>query len=171
MKNHLLIPKPFFLIGFCLLSILSIAQGPTDDDPVDPGAISVFTIQNMSFGAFYQGTGGTVVIATNGSRSVTGSVVPLNFGFSYFQAIFELEAPSGTIISILNGPNATLTGSNGGSMVMQIGGSDPASPFNVTVPSPGRTTINIGGTLNVGNPVASPPGTYRGTFSVTFNYE
>ncbi|HTE29596.1 MAG TPA: DUF4402 domain-containing protein, partial [Chryseolinea sp.] len=65
----------------------------------------------------------------------------------------------------------TLTGSNGGSMMLGIGSSDPASPFSIVNPSPGRTSINIGGTLTVGNLVANPPGIYTGNFYITFNQE
>ena len=158
------------VLGF--ISIFTYAQNPTDSIPGDPGAISVYTVQNMSFGAFTGGSsGGTVIISTAGSRSVTGDVVALNLGTSYFQAIFDIDAPQGTIISILNGPNATLTGSNGGSMSMQIGNSNPASPLITTVTQPARTSVSIGGTLTVGNAAANPPGTYNGTFYITFNQE
>ena len=149
------------------------AQGdPTDSLPGDPGAIYVYTYQNLKFGAFTQGaSGGTVVIGADGSRSVTGTVVALNLGVTYFQAIFEVEAAPSSLISITNGADATLTGSNGGSITLHIGSSDPGSPFNTTVSPPSTTTVNIGGTLTVGNTAAAPPGAYSGTFSVTFNQE
>jgi hypothetical protein len=133
---------------------------------------TVYTLQNMSFGAFSQGNnGGTVQISAAGVRTVTGSVVPLNFGVQYGQAIFEIEAPAGTIISIVNGPDATLTGSNGGTMSLHLGNSDPASPFNTTVTPPARTRVNIGATLTVGNATVSPPGAYTGTIDISFNYQ
>ena len=158
------------LLGF--ISISSFAQvDPTDSIPDDPGGITVYTIQNMSFGAFSAGTGGTVIISNNGTRSVTGDVLALNLGTSYFHSIFDIDAPQGAIVSLLNGSDATLTGSNGGTMSMNIGNSDPASPFIVTVSQPARTQLNVGGTLTVGNPVANPPGTYTGTFYITFNLE
>jgi hypothetical protein len=133
---------------------------------------SVETIQNLQFGAFSQGNlGGSVIVSNNGSRSSTGSVVPLNLGQAYFQAIFEVEAPEGTVLSILNGPDAILTGSNGGSMSLHLGNPDPASPFiNIAAP-PLKTKVSIGGTLTVGNPQQSPPGTYTGTFYIIFNNE
>lgn len=134
--------------------------------------ISVYTIQNMSFGAFATGnSGGTVVISSAGVRSVTGSVVPLNFGLQYGQAIFEIEAPAGTIISILNGPDAMLTGSNGGTMSLRTGNTDPASPFNTTAIPPARTLLNMGASLTVGNATVTPPGSYTGTINITFNYQ
>ena len=166
------IKKLSFVFTTLFISIFSFAQNPTDSVPGDPGAISVYTIQNLSFGAFSHGaTGGTVIISNAGMRSVTGDVIPLNLGVVFFNAIFEIDAPAGTIISILNGANATLTGSNGGSVSLHIGNSDPPSPFITTVTQPARTQVSIGGTLTVGGPVANPPGTYTGTFYITFNQE
>jgi len=115
--------------------------------------------------------GGTVAISSTGTRTASGDVVLLNLGVSYFESIFEVEGIAGTVVSILNGPNATLTGSNGGSMSMSIGSSTPVGPFSIMVSPPTRTQVRIGGTLNVGAPASNPPGTYTGTFYVTFNQE
>lgn len=146
---------------FCLSSLPAFTQ-----------TSSVNCIQNLGFGAFSQGSiGGTVSISSDGSRTVTGSIVPLNLGVNYFPAIFEIEAPEGTIISIMNGGNVTLAGSNGGSITLQIGSSNPASPFAITIPPPLKTRVNVGGTLIIGSSAQNPPGNYSGTFSITFNNE
>jgi hypothetical protein len=160
-----------FILGN--ISIFSFAQGnPTDTIPGDPGGISVYTVQNISFGAFSIGSaGGTVIISNNGTRSVTGDIMALNLGTAYYQSIFDIDAPQGAIVSILNGSDVTLTGSNGGSMSMHIGNSNPAAPFVVTALQPARTPVSIGGTLTAGTPGANPPGTYTGTFYITFNLE
>ena len=172
MKIPLWIKKSLFVFLLGLLSFFAVAQNPTDSIPPDPGAMAVYTIQNMSFGAFSHGaTGGSVIISNNGLRSVTGDVVPLNLGVNYFHSIFEIDTPEGSIVSILNGSNTTLTGSNGGSMTLHIGDSDPPSPFITIVPQPARTLVNIGGTITVGNAATNPPGTYTGTFYITFNQE
>ena len=165
--------KCLLVVLLVVLSNASFAQsGPTDSLPGDPGALSVYNVQNMSFGAFSHGAGGgSVTISGTGSRSFLGNITLLNLGISYFQAIFDIEAPQGSIISIMNGPNVTLTGSNGGSMTLQLGSSTPSSPFVNTVPSPSRTPVSVGGTLVVGNAAANPPGTYSGTFFITFNQE
>lgn len=140
--------------------------------PVYSQIQSVTTVQNLSFGAFTQGSnGGTITVSNDGSRSAAGTVIPLNLGQSFFQAIFEVEAPEGTVISILSSPDVTLTGTNGGSMNLQLGTTNPVSPFISTVPPPGKTQVHIGGTLTVGNTTASPPGSYTGSFYITFNNE
>ena len=169
-------PKLKSFLPVILVMTFSMAANaqvnPTDSLPGDPGAMSVYTVQNLSFGAFSNGsTGGTVIIGSNGTRSVSGGIIGLNMGVNYFQSIFEVDSPEGSIISILNGSNTTLTGSNGGTMTLQIGNSDPPSPFVTTIPQPGRTQVNIGGTITVGNAASNPPGTYTGTFYITFNQE
>lgn len=170
--KHSLVKRSVVVIMMCFICFYAISQTPTDSLPGDPGSLTVYTLQNMAFGALHPGaSGGSVSISTAGSRSFTGSVVLLNLGIAYFQSIFEIEAPAGTIVSILNGPDATLTGSNGGSMSLRINNSEPASPFSTTVPSPGRTTVNIAGTLTVGNPSVTLPGSYSGTLYITFNQE
>jgi len=131
---------------------------------------SVYTNQNMNFGAFYPGSnGGTVSVSTNATRSVTGDVVLINQGTAPMQAIFGIEAPIGTIVTITNGPDVTLTGSNGGTMSLHIGNSDPVAPFTTTVVPPGTTSVSIGATLTVGSAATTTPGSYSGTFSIIFN--
>lgn len=160
------------IVIFSISSLFCYAQSPTDTLPGDPAALSVYTTQNISFGAFAHGnSGGTITISPDGIRTVTGDVIALNLGIQYNNAIFEIESPSGTIISIINGPDVTLTGSNGGSMSLHIGSSNPASPFNNTTAPPGKTLINIGGTLTVGGAATSPPGSYSGSIYITFNQE
>ncbi|SDO48122.1 protein of unknown function [Pedobacter steynii] len=161
------------LPGLLLAAMSSTAQrkllalGP--ENPPRPVVIYVNPAQGLQFGAFYQGAmGGTVIIYPNGTRSTTGSVIQTNQGVSFSPAIFEVDAEPGTLVTIVNGPDVTLNGSNGGTISLHIGTADPASPFIATQTSPGRTQIRIGGTLTLTSPLANPPGNYSGTFSVTF---
>ena len=159
------------IIVMVIACINSYGQTPTDSLPPDPGALAVSTVQGMKFGAFYvRSGGGTVSVLNNGTRSFTGNMVLLNLGMLFSQAIFDVEAPQGTIISIWNGPDATLTGSGGGSITLHINDSSPSSPFSSTVAPPGKTSVNIGGTITIpsGSIIA---GNYSGTFYITFNNE
>ena len=132
-------------------------------------SVSVFPTQNLSFGAFILGsTGGSVTVAHSGTRSSTGDLFLANLGVFFFPATMEIQAPAGTIISILNGPNVQLTGSNGGSVTLSLGASSRGSSFTTTVSPPQRTIVNIGGTLSVGPQQNNPAGNYSGTFSITF---
>jgi hypothetical protein len=154
------------LIFLAILTQEAVAQEPP------PRPVEVTVSQNLGFGAFSHGaSGGTVIISSSGSRSATGTVIPLNLGFSFNAAVFRLVGNQGTLITILNGSPAVLPGSNGGSMTMTLGISDPASPFVITANPPAFTIMNIGGTLTVGNSASNPPGNYSGTFDITFIQE
>jgi hypothetical protein len=160
-----------FIVVFSVtvLLISNILNVNGQELPPRPMTVTVHMLQNLSFGAFYQGSsGGSVIISTSGSRSSTGDVVLLGMGYSFSAVLYDVVANPGTLVTINNGANATLTGSNGGSMTLVIGVASPASPFVVTTTPPTATQVSIGGTLNVGNPVANPPGIYSGTFNVTF---
>jgi len=140
--------------------------------PAKGQALSVYTVQNLSFGAFFQGTtGGTVSVSHDGSRTVSGDIIGADLGFSYYPAIIEVEIAAPSTISILNGSDVSLTGSNGGSMTLSIDDSDAGTPFNTTAEPPARTTVRVGASLTVGTPVANPAGNYSGTFEVTFILE
>jgi len=139
--------------------------------PPRPITVTVSLVQNLSFGAFYHfNVGGTVIIFNDGSRSSTGDIVLLNM-LPFSTGLYDVVANRGTLITILNGPDVLLNGSNGGNLTLKIGASNPISPFIVTTTPPSATQVSIGGTLIVGNPLANPPGNYSGTFSVTFVQE
>jgi len=154
------------------LLIETITEVKGQELPPRPLSVTVSLSQNLSFGAFYHGNiGGSVIIYDDGSRSSTGDIVLLTMGYSFSTGLYDVVANPGTLISILNGPDAILTGSNGGFMVLQIGESNPGSPFILTTTPPIATQIRIGGTLMVGNPLTNPPGNYGGTFDVTLVQE
>jgi hypothetical protein len=136
--------------------------------PPRPISVTVITTQNLSFGCFTQGTlGGTVTVSSSGMRTPTGNIVLLSGG-SVSPALFDVVANAGTLITIVNGPDATLTGSNGGTLTLHIDASSTGTPFITTALYPSPTHVFVGGTLTVGNSAASPWGDYSGTFQVTF---
>src|SRR5882757_9449590 len=95
---------------------LLLYGGTVQAQPPPPRPINVFVnpAQGLIFGAFFQGvTGGTVILFPDGSRSATGDLVLANLGVPFSPAIYEIDANAGTLISILNGPDVMLTGSNG----------------------------------------------------------
>jgi hypothetical protein len=167
-----------FIMTSFILNAQELPPRPTMTTPGTPEApprpvTAIASIsQNLSFGAFYQGnSGGSVIIFPNGSRSSSGDIVLLNMGYSFSAGFYDLVANQGTIVSILAGSDAILTGSNGGSLTLRIGDSDPASPFVISSMPPNATQLRIGGTLIVGNPLSNPAGDYSGTFDITFVQE
>jgi hypothetical protein len=169
-------------IDFCIMRFLLMLlpvifllaetqEAKAQEPPPRPVTVTV-TGQNLSFGAFYHGpVGGTVTINSGGSRSATGDVILLNLGYSYSTALYQLVANPGTVISLLNGPDVSLPGIPGGSMTLHIGDSDLGPTFVITSIPPAYTLLNIGGTLTISNPIANPPGSYSGTFDITFIQE
>ena len=167
--------------GSCHPSILSIllpvilllifSQAVIAQEP-PPRPITVTVGQSLSFGAFTLGlSGGTVTISPVGSRSATGDVILLNLGYLYSTAQYEVVGNPGTLVSLLNGPDVALPGSNGGSLTLHIGSSNPISPFVLTTLPPVSTLLNVGGTLTVSTPGNNPAGSYSGTFYITFVQE
>jgi len=159
LKRHLL---PFCL--FVCTTFFYVAAN-AQEQPPKPITVTVNTLQNLNFGTFVlgNGSGTSVIISSEGARSWTGNIVLISSSFS--AALYTVNAIPGTLITITNGSDAILTGSNGGSMTMHIGNSFPLSPFITTG---NETTVTIGGTLTVGASGANPPGIFSGTFSVTF---
>jgi hypothetical protein len=140
--------------------------------PPRPISVSFNPAQGLRFGAFFQSTsGGTVIVSPTGVRTSTGTVILADMGYAYGPANFEIVANPGTLISILNGPDVTVSGSNGGSVTLHVGTSLPSSPFITSVSPPSYTSVFVGGTLTVGSPVANPSGAYSGSFQVTFMQE
>jgi Domain of unknown function (DUF4402) len=160
------------VMGAFILTLTADFCAKAQEKLPHPVKVTAITTQGLCFGAFCQGpVGGSVIVSPTGSRSVTGDVVGLGMGYVVTSALFELETNPGTVIALLNGPDATLTGSAGGSLSLHIGASYPSAPLITTAIPPARTAVTIGGTLTVGSPSANPPGSYSGSFYVTFIQE
>lgn len=163
-----------FCLFISMLILVQLCSNSIKAQQLPPSPFAIYSnpAQGLFFGAFYHGMmGGTVIIYPDGSRSSTGDVVPVSLGFPFSPAILEIEAPVGTRIAILNGPDATLAGSNGGTMTLHVGSSDIGTPFVTTSVPPARTQVRIGGTLYIGSSLANPEGSYNGMFSITFIQE
>ena len=163
--------KRKFLFSIVTL-ILMMSNLWTYAQEMPPRPVGVSFVQDLSFGAFAPGNnGGTVMVTHNGMRIATGDIILLNLGFLYFPALFELEGLPGTIVHYLAGPDATLTGNNGGFLTLQIGESYPGDPIIINVSPPGKMQVYVGGTIIVGNIFANPSGQYSGYFDVMFIQE
>lgn len=125
-------------------------------------------MQGLSFGNFYpSASGGSVTVDFNGFRTSSGVALA---GGSVFPAIFEVTLIPGRLVNITLPPgNIKLTGTNGGEMWLTVGPTDKGNSFITSGGHPFRNPVYIGGTLQVGNILANPPGTYNGEFFVTFN--
>jgi len=123
---------------------------------------------DMNFGnVAVNATPGTVVLAPNGTRSVTGGVtLPANTG-TVAAASFTITGTTGYTytIAIVGAPLIVTDGTN--NMTVTLFTSTPTSPSTIVA---GDNTLNVGATLNVaGSQVA---GVYASPspFTVTVNY-
>lgn len=168
-----------FSFKICLLTGLAalfFAQAKSQQLKVDAAKLSpvlkVNVRQELQLGAFTQGSsGGSIRVQPDGTRTATGTVVPLNFGASYMPLVLEIEGPKGSIVSMLADEVTILTGSNGGMMRLKLAGSNPALPFIITDDPPAKNVITIGAELIVGNSQESPPGNYSGSLNISFVVE
>ncbi len=159
-------------IAGLMILLFSMHGAKAQQPPPRPISVSWNPSQGLRFGAFFAtSSGGTVIVSPAGVRTSTGSVILAGLGFAYGAASFDIVAMPGTQITLLNGPDVTLTGSAGGTVTLHVGTSSPSSPFVTTANPPASNTINIGGTLTVGSSVSSPPGSYTGSFYITFFQE
>lgn len=159
-----------FVCIFAFVLAFSI-QANAQEKPPRPITVTVSTAQHLRFGSFIQaGTYGTVTVTYEGFRTATGSIILPNMSSIVTPALFIVDAEPGTLITIVNGPTATLTGSNGGTLSLQLGASS-AGPYSQLITRSQYTDVFIGGTLTVGSLQANPAGLYSGTFQVTFIQE
>jgi hypothetical protein len=154
------------LVAICFIALYTPAHA--QQMPPKPISVTVSIMYNLDFGTFCAGDGiGTrVIIYPNGTRATTGNIIPLGSEFS--AALYDVSAIPGTIIHIYNGTNATLNGPDNSTMIMEIGDSDPLSPF---IAQRDHTAVTIGGTLFVGSSAALSAGPYSGEFFITFIQE
>lgn len=128
--------------------------------------IAITKTADLVFGKFSAGTGGTVVVDTDGARTVTGGVVLLT-GTGGAAASFNVtgDADATYAITLPSGTEALTR--DAGSETMDAGTwvSSPAATGTLTA---GAQTVTVGATLTVAS--AQVAGTYNGTFAVTVEY-
>ncbi|WPR71436.1 DUF4402 domain-containing protein [Flavobacterium sp. NG2] len=137
-------------------------------------SITVAATQALHFGTFALtgAAGGTVTVGWNGSRTATGAIGLLNSSPTAQPAIFEIKLCQGRNVTITLDPTVTLSGSEGGSLILNLGPTEKGSSGAVFATDGNCNFVSllrVGGTLNV--PGAAIPGVYTGTFFITFNQE
>jgi len=129
------------------------------------GPLAIAENTALSFGNFAAGTGGTVVIATDGSRTATGDV-NLSSADTGNQATFDVTGTSGYTYAItLPAGAATLDDGSGNTMSVNTWVSDPSGTGTLTG---GSETLNVGATITVGS--GQTAGTSTGTYTVSVEY-
>lgn len=108
----------------------------------------------------------------DGSRSSTGNIVLLAMDPTAQPAIFEVKLCQGRYVIITFDSATTLSGSDGGSIELEIGPTEKGingASFSTNSDCNFITPLRVGGTLHI--PGTAIPGTYTGNFNITFNKE
>lgn len=162
------------LLPICLFACLLVfqTQAEAQEKPPRPILVTVDVAAQLNFGKFIPfGSGGKVIVDSDGNRQLPlGNVILVN---SYTSAArYVVDAEPGTLITIAPITYATLTGSNGGLLRLDLG--EPrieSRNVSTFVTTNQYTDVFLGGTLTVGSLQANPAGIYSGTFLVTFIQE
>jgi hypothetical protein len=160
----------FSAIVFCFYISISFSQPPSPPQRT----LTVTATQALHFGTLcISGAGGgTVSVGWDGSRSLTGNILLLASAPVAQPAIFEVKLCQGRNVTITYDASTTLTGSNGGSLALDIGPTEKGlsgDHFSTNSDCNFITLLRVGGTLHVpGNVI---PGIYTGSFNITFNQQ
>lgn len=137
----------------------------------EAAAASIVKTQDLAFGGFAAGSGGSVTISAAGSRTASGDITLLTSGSSgqYNAASFDVAGTGLATYSIsLPADNSvSLTNAQGNSMSLTSFTSTPAN--NGQLSATGTQTLSVGATLVVG--AVQPSGSYTGSFAVTVIFQ
>ncbi len=171
--NQLFIHKYCIKLWFLTL-VLLLFGGIANSQPALPQrSLTATATQAIHFGTLcVLGSGGTVTVGYDGSRTATGDIVLLAEAPFAQPAIFEVKLCQGRNVVITFSPTTLLTGSNGGSLTLNIGPTEKGISgigFLTGTHCDYVNVLRVGGTLVV--PGTAIGGTYSGSFDITFNQE
>lgn len=130
--------------------------------------IAISKAADLRFGKFAALTGGSVVIAADGTRSATGAVV-LSLTNAGGAASFNVTGDNSATYAItLPSSAVTITHAINILATMSVGTFTSNPSGTGTLSASGAQTVGVGGTLSVASGQTS--GSYSGTFTVGVEY-
>ena len=134
-------------------------------------SITAIQTQAINFGTYcvMGKAGGTISVGWDGIRSSTGNIILINTLPRAQPAIFEIRPSQGRYVSINFPATSTVTGSNGGLLIFDIGPTEKGingSGFSANNNSNFIYSLRVGGTLHI--PSSAIPGIYSGLFEIRF---
>jgi hypothetical protein len=131
--------------------------------------IEVRVLSDLAFGSFVTGaTDGTVTVSPQGDRTVTAPVIGLALS-PVSSAEFEITTQGRPWIQFnINVPAFLYRFGGGESIEITDFKTDKLSNTFRATGGNSPDIIRVGATLNVKNSALNPPGSYAGTFTVTF---
>jgi len=169
----------FFIFPYQLLAQTNSLSTTVDVDIISPSSISdnsyLLSGTSLNFGALTisNSVGGTCILSTFNTRSVTGGVVVVNSSVSSNASFVITGKANGTYVIALPTNDVFVTRATGTEkMIISNLTARPISKntdqFTGTFDNSGSDSFVIGGTLTID--AAQPVGIYNGTFSVTSVY-
>ena len=162
-------------MGMVVMAGNVMAQA-TDTESVNATAtvikpLVLTVVGGLKFGKFVAGTGGgTVVIAADGDRSKSGSVVLFDQTSDEQEASFSVAGENLATYTITLPSTTTLNGPSEATMSVGSFVTNKTEPLNKgTLDGSGSDTFTVGATLTVG--ANQTTGAYTGSFDVTVTYE
>ncbi len=135
--------------------------------------IKISKTQDLNFGKFAPGTGGSLMVSTDGTRTASGVIMSIN-NSSPTAAQFDVVGDSNATYGITWSSDAELAGTESSdSMVLtRISDFDASGTTSGEVSSgklnAGEQTIYLGGVLTIGE--AQSTGVYTGSITATVEY-
>jgi hypothetical protein len=165
-------------VGLMLPVSAHAAASQAQADAVVVTALSLIKDEDLEFGTMLAGpTAGIVIVPPSGARTATGGVTLV--GNTFYPARFAGRGRLGQTVQISINANILTINRVGGGATMLVDtwtvGSTPTAtittnPRAFTISSPtGVFNFPLGARLRVG--ASQLPGTYRGTFTITLNYQ
>lgn len=123
--------------------------------------------QELSFGSFVAGIGGSVTVSTSGARSASGGVllIPSSAGAAA-QFTVSGDANATYTIQLPGNDFVKLSGPGGDMFINEFTGSPSGAAGQLS--AGGSQSLSVGGTLSIAS--GQSPGEYSGSFSVTVDY-
>ncbi len=170
-KSIVIIAAIVMMVGFTSRVMAQSTDTKSNDANAQIlGAIALTVGTPLEFGGVVASTGGTVVIATNGSRTSTGALTLLTSTVTPTAASYTVSGTGLASYAItiptasFNVTNTTGAGAETMAVTAMVCSKGSASAFDAS----GADAFTVGGTLTVGS--AQIPGVYTGTFDVTVAY-
>jgi hypothetical protein len=128
--------------------------------------ISITSLTNFCFGAFYPGRfGGSIEVNKNGVRSSNGSAILLHSELNTSAAVFEIHCPSFTMVNIMIEKRIILQNESGNTIVCE-----PIEDESLNFVSPSKSETgfiySIGARIIVSDETMEKAGDYSGKFNV-----
>ena len=140
---------------------LSTTAGASRAQLLTPITLTHTAGRSLQFGAFTAGSGGTVVIATNGTGTTTAGVTFMPTHTTAADA-FRVRGQPNTTFAITTGIGTVTSGANSMSFTTT------PSLATSTLSGGGARNFTVGGTITV--PASIQPGSYAGSYPVTVAY-